>query len=139
MATAIPGRARTARVHARGRLRVLAAACEVREPRADDAQARLIFSGPDGYLEPTTVLRRELYPALTRAGIPREGPTGEKRTFHSFRHTFARVALEHGAELTWLSRHLGHSSAMVTDTVYGHWGRAARKRQVKRLEGAFSV
>ena len=74
-----------------------------------------------------------------RAEIPREGPTGERRTFHSLRHTYARVALEHGAELTWLSRHFGHSSTAVTDTVYGHWGRAARKRQVKRLEGAFTV
>jgi integrase len=34
-----------------------------------------------------TVLRRELYPAMKRAGIERVGPTGEKRTFHSFRHT----------------------------------------------------
>ena len=55
----------------------------------------LVFPGetPSGYLEPTTLLRRELYPALKRAGIPREGPTGELRTFHSFRHTFARIAL----------------------------------------------
>lgn len=105
--------------------------------RPDDAT--LVFPGPAGYLEPTTILRRELYPAMVRAEIPREGPTGERRTFHSLRHTYARIALEHGAELTWLSRHLGHSSTAVTDTVYGHWGRAARKRQVKRLEGAFSV
>lgn len=105
---------------------------------ADDA---LVFPGesPSGYLDPTVVLRRELYPAMVRAGVPREGPTGEKRTFHSFRHSFARVALEHGAELTWLSRHLGHSGTAITDTVYGHWGRAARKRQVKRLDGAFTV
>ena len=85
------------------------------------------------------ILSRELYPALKRAGVPRVGPTGEKRTFHSFRHSFARVALESGTELTWLSRHLGHSSTAVTDTVYGHWGRAARKRQMKRLAGAFTV
>jgi integrase len=30
---------------------------------------------------------------MKRAGIPRVGPTGEKRTFHSFRHTHAKVAL----------------------------------------------
>ena len=41
------------------------------------------------------ILRRDLYPAMERAGIPRVGPTGEKRTFHSLRHTFARVAIEH--------------------------------------------
>jgi integrase len=105
---------------------------------ADD---RLVFPGDgrDGYLVNGTILKRELYPAMERAGIPRIGPTGEKRTFHSFRHTFARVALEHGAELTWLSRHLGHSSTAVTDRVYGHWSRAARKRAMERLADAFAV
>jgi integrase len=45
-----------------------------------------------------------LYPAMAAAGIPRAGPTLEKRTFHSFRHTFAKRALESGAQITWLSR-----------------------------------
>jgi integrase len=49
------------------------------------------------------------------------------------------VTFEHGAELTWLSRHLGHSSTAVTDQVYGHWSRAARKRAMERLAEAFSV
>ena len=31
----------------------------------------LVFPGEAGYLNPTTVLRRELYPAMKRAGIPR--------------------------------------------------------------------
>jgi integrase len=93
---------------------------------------RLVFPGDgrDGYLVNGTILKRELYPAMERAGVARVGPTGEKRTFHSLRHTFARVTLEHGAELTWLSPHLGHSSTAVTDGVYGHWslatGRARR-------------
>jgi integrase len=100
---------------------------------------KLVFPGEAGHLAGTTVLRRELYPAMERAGVSRVGPTGEKRTFHSLRHTFARVALEGGAELTWLSRHLGHSSTAVTDQVYGHWSRAARKRAMQRLAGAFAV
>lgn len=105
---------------------------------ADD---KLVFPGDgrDGYLVTTTILRRELYPAMARAGVERVGPTGEKRTFHSFRHTFARIALEHGAELTWLSRHLGHSSTAVTDRVYAHWSREARKQAMERLAEAFSV
>lgn len=71
----------------------------------------LVFPNVDrGYLSNTTILRRELYPAMVAAGIPREGPTGEKRTFHSLRHTFAKRALENGRQITWLSRHLGHSS-----------------------------
>ena len=37
-------------------------------------------------------------PAMAAAGIPRVGPTQEKRTFHSFRHTFAKRAPENGAQ-----------------------------------------
>ena len=51
---------------------------------ADD---QLVFPGDgrDGYLVNGTILKRELYPAMQRAGIPRIGPTGESRTFHSLR------------------------------------------------------
>jgi integrase len=69
----------------------------------------------------------------------RVGPTGEKRSFHSFRHTFAKTALESGAQLAWLSRHLGHSSMLVTDGVYGHFEASERKRQTQLMEGAFAV
>jgi len=100
----------------------------------------LVFPGDAGgeHLDPSTVARRALYPALKEAGIERMGPTGTERTFHSFRHTYARIALEAGCELTWLSRQLGHSSSAFTDQRYGHWARAARKRQVERLAGAFA-
>ncbi|MGZ4382571.1 MAG: tyrosine-type recombinase/integrase, partial [Gaiellaceae bacterium] len=93
----------------------------------------------DGFLSPTILLRRYLYPAMARAQIPRVGPTQEKRTFHSFRHTFAKRALESGAQITWLSRHLGHSSLKVTTDIYGHWERAERKLQAAKMEGAFPI
>jgi integrase len=110
-----------------------------------DSQARsidgLVFPGVNGqpFLSPTVVLRRHLYPAMAAAGIPRAGPTLEKRTFHSFRHTFAKRALESGAQITWLSRHLGHSSLKVTTDIYGHWERAERKIQAAKMEGAFPI
>ncbi len=105
---------------------------------ADDV---LVFpgDGKGGHLVNGTILKRELYPAMERAGVLRLGPTGEDRTFHSFRHTFARIALEHGADLVWLSRHLGHSSTAVTDKVYGHFSREARKRAMERLAEAFAA
>lgn len=93
----------------------------------------------NGFLSPTVVLRRQLYPAMVAASIERRGPTEEKRTFHSFRHTFAKRALESGAQITWLSRHLGHSSLKVTTDIYGHWERAERKLQAAKMEGAFPV
>jgi integrase len=102
---------------------------------------RLVVPGetPSGYLDPTTVLRRELYPAMKRAEVPRVGPTGEKRTFHSLRHTYAKLALENGRRITWLSRHLGHSSLKVTTDVYGHFERAERKKEAELMAGVFGV
>jgi integrase len=54
-----------------------------------DAGECLVFHTEDkgGFLSPTIVLRRQLYPAMVAAGIPRVGPTQEKRTLHSLRHT----------------------------------------------------
>lgn len=102
---------------------------------------KLVFpgGGKDGYIVNSTLTRVILYPAMKTAGIKRVGPTGEKRTFHSFRHTFAKLAIENGAQLTWLQRHLGHSSLKVTADIYGHFGRAARKAETAKLEGVFSV
>jgi integrase len=126
---------------------------------------QLVFpgDGPDGYLSVDTILKRELYPAMKRAGIDRVGPTGEKRTFHSFRHTYAKLARERvhvvvdeegdpvldaagqvvsvadPMPIDALSRMLGHSSTAVTDTVYGHWGRDEKKNQAEKMAGVFGV
>jgi integrase len=107
--------------------------------RPDDDVLVLPGDTKAGYLNGQVVLRRELYPALDRAEIPRVGPTGEKRTFHSLRHTYAKRALESGRQITWLSRHLGHSSLAITTETYGHWERAERKREAALMEGVFGV
>jgi integrase len=114
---------------------------EIRGEQGRPNGESLVFPGhnPGGFLTPSVVLRRHLYPAMARAGIPRIGPTQEKRTFHSFRHTFAKRALENGAQITWLSRHLGHSTLKVTTDIYGHWERAERKLQAAKMEGAFPI
>jgi integrase len=80
-----------------------------------------------------------LYAAIERAGLPRIGERGGKRTFHSFRNTFARIALEGGAQLTWVQAQLGHSSITLTRDVYGAWSRKAEKLEAKRLDGVFTV
>jgi integrase len=80
-----------------------------------------------------------LYAAMKRAGVPRVGERGGRRDWHSFRHTFARIALEHGAELTWVQKQLGHSSITLTRDTYGHWSRRAEKLEAKRLEGVFTL
>lgn len=100
---------------------------------------KLVFpgDGPSGYLSTSTLTRRVLYPAMERAKVPRVGPTGEKRTFHSLRHSFAKRSLELGLQATWLQRQLGHSSLLVTTGIYGHWQRSERKREAAMLEGSF--
>jgi hypothetical protein len=40
----------------------------------------LVFPGPNG-VRHNSNLTRQLYKAMERAGIDREGPTGERRTF----------------------------------------------------------
>ena len=92
-----------------------------------------------GHLDSGYVIRRVLYPAMKRAGIPRKGEHGRNRTFHSFRHTFARITLENGAEITWVKEQLGHQSINLTVDTYGRWGRTAQKKQAERLAGAFPV
>jgi integrase len=91
-----------------------------------------------GFLDGSNT-RKVLYAAMERAGIQRLGERGGTRDFHSLRHSFARVALEHGAQLEWVQAQLGHSSITLTRDTYGHWSRAAEKREAERLEGAFAV
>jgi integrase len=105
----------------------------------DDA---LVFPGetPSGFLTGSMLTRGVLYPAMKRAGIERmQEETRSLRTFHSLRHTYARLAIENGAPLAWISKQLGHSSMAVTMDVYArHLGAPARQAEVEKLEGAFN-
>jgi integrase len=99
----------------------------------------LVFQREEGGYVNSRTLLKALYVAMTSAGIPRVGERGGKRTFHSFRNTFARIALEGGAQLTWVQAQLGHSSITLTRDVYGAWSRRAEKLEAQRLDGAFTL
>jgi integrase len=114
-------------------------ASRLREAAAASSDDLVFDDGRQSFVSPSALLKRHLYPAMAAAEVPRIGPTHERRTFHSFRHTFAKRALENGAQVTWLSRHRGHSSLKVTTDIYGHWERAERKLQAARMEGVFPV
>jgi integrase len=76
---------------------------------------------------------------MAAADVPREDATGDLRTFHSWRHSFAAIALQEGRPITWVQRQLGHSSITVTVDRYGHFERDASRREAALLEGAFGV
>lgn len=103
---------------------------------SDDA---LVFPGRrSGGFVNEAMVRRALYEAMEAAGIPRVGPSGAKRSFHSLRHSFAKLALEGGRPLYWLSKYLGHSSYAVTDGRYGHWEHEEKRKQADELGRALA-
>jgi integrase len=106
--------------------------------RQTSAEGLVFEREAGGYLDGGQVLGA-LYAAMERACVPRLGERGGKRAFHSFRNTFARIALEGGAQLTWVQAQLGHSSITLTRDVYGAWSRRAEKLEAQRLDGAFTV
>jgi integrase len=107
----------------------------VRKHAGFPADDELVFPGQseDGYRRGWQLTKVLLHPAMKRAGI------SNHRTFHSLRHTFARIAFESGASVGWVSRQLGHSSTSVTEKRYEHWSKEARKRESSKLEGAFTL
>jgi integrase len=105
-----------------------------------DGDGALVFEREEGGHLTNGYVLRWFYRGLAQAGIARVGERGGRpRTFHSLRHTYARVVLEHGAELVWAQRQLGHSSVTLTADLYGRWSRAAEKSQAERLADAFAL
>jgi integrase len=80
------------------------------------------FSGPDDYVFTTRLGTpehaahigvRALRPALEGAGI-------QPVRWHDLRHTFASLLIAGGANITFVSRQLGHASSQITLGVYAH-------------------
>ena len=78
-------------------------------------------------------VRGALKAALALAGLPGHFSP------HSLRHSFARLHLEGGKELLWVSRQLGHSSIKITADRYGRFaelrGEGAADRLAASVEG----
>ncbi len=80
------------------------------------------FNRPDDYVFTTRtgtphhaphIGQRVLKPALERAGL-------QPMRWHDLRHTFASLLIAGGANITFVSRQLGHTSSQVTLGVYAH-------------------
>jgi integrase len=47
--------------------------------------------------------------------------------------------MENGVESKWLQKQLGQAALAMTADLYGHYGDEARKKQIAKLEVAFTV
>ena len=93
-------------------------------------------SSPDDLLFPSqrgtalcrnNLLRRVVYPACNRAGIPRVG-------WHSLRHLHATLLSEAGEPLKVAQAQLGHADLQTTLGVYTHVLPESQRRAVERVE-----
>jgi integrase len=133
-------------------LAVLREWIELRSADLFNPDALLFANSAGGHVDRANVTKRMLYPAMRDAkppdgkrlkqgewGIPRVGERGNPRSFHSFRHTFARLVLEAGGDRFWLQQQLGHSTAAMTER-YSMWSRAAEQAQAAAFApGAFRI
>jgi integrase len=80
------------------------------------------FDQPDDYVFTTRtgtphhaphIGLRALKPALEQAGL-------QSVRWHDLRHTFASLLIAGGANITFISRQLGHTSSQITLGVYAH-------------------
>lgn len=72
------------------------------------------------------MLKRNFYPALRRAGLP-------KIRFHDLRHTYASLLIDQGEHPKYIQSQMGHSSIKVTMDVYGHLMKDVNSEAASRL------
>ncbi|MBI4497067.1 MAG: site-specific integrase [Chloroflexi bacterium] len=73
----------------------------------------LVFSTKTGRPLERGAVARALRSAIKKAGLPPLPP-------HGFRHLNGSLALEAGAPLSQVSKHLGHSNVAITAGIYSH-------------------
>ena len=77
------------------------------------------------------MLRASFYPLLRRAGLSRI-------RFHDLRHTAATLMLSRGVHPKIVAERLGHSTPMLTLTVYSHVTRTMQRAAANELDAALT-
>lgn len=77
----------------------------------------------------SNMVQRHFLPGLKAANLPRI-------RFHDLRHTYASLLIDQGENIKYIQTQLGHSSPMVTLTVYTYLLKPAHQEAACRLENA---
>jgi len=91
-----------------------------------------VFSDAVGQRIDTTSLAPRLRALLRQAGLPSD------LRFHDLRHSTATIWLAAGVDVKTVADLLGHSTPVITMTVYAHSDDKRKQDAVERLRGAIS-
>jgi integrase len=101
---------------------------QLRRTKSESHPEDLVFPNRlGGPLNPKNLLRRVLYPACEKAGIPRI-------SWHGLRHTHATLLASQGASPKVLQSQLRHSSLQLALQLYTHPLPSFQREAVERLE-----
>jgi integrase len=92
---------------------------------------RPFFNTLGGPINAGEMLRASFYPLLRRAGLSRI-------RFHDLRHTAATLMLSRGVHPKIVAERLGHSTPMLTLTVYSHVTPTMQRAAADELDAALS-
>lgn len=82
-------------------------------------------------MDPDTWHRERLVPILKRAGLYRPG-TG----LHAIRHTYVSMLIDQGEDVGYIADQVGHSTTSLTQDIYRHVFKGARREAMRRLNEA---
>lgn len=91
----------------------------------------LVFCREDGTPYRPDVIYHTFKDLLKKHGLP-------DVSFHAMRHTFCTMLLEHGEELSTVSKLARHSSISITADTYGHLTQPMRDKAASKLDGILS-
>lgn len=106
---------------------LLARVLERHRLRARAGSSELVFPTRSGKPDdPSRVLKKAVYPALDRLGLPRVG-------WRAFRHTVATLLQHLGEPVKVAQEQLGHSNPTTTLSIYTHALPEAQRSAVARM------